>query len=77
MTATRTLRSPRHFFTLSLVFEMPSCASKVQDAGLKEKRLLNQLLLGVVEPDEDEAVLGPDSSAEYGTGSIVTVFVIC
>jgi len=44
---------------------MLSCERRVQDAGLKENRLLNQLRLGEVEPDPtDEAVLGPDKSGE-------------
>jgi len=59
------LWSASSFFVLSLVFEMLSCERRVQDAGLKENRLLNQLRLGEVEPDPtDEAVLGPDKSGE-------------
>ncbi len=72
ITLTRTFISPRSFFVLSLVFATLSCDSRVQEAGLNEKRLLNQLRLGEVELDPDEAELGPDKPGEYGTGSIVT-----
>jgi hypothetical protein len=57
-----------------------SIESKVQEGGLNEKRLLNQLLFGEgPTPPTEEAeenvevpVLGPARSLVYGTGSMVT-----
>ena len=39
---------------------------------MNEKRLLNQLRLGVAELSADGPLPGPEESGEYGTGSIVT-----
>lgn len=79
-TATLTPRSVRAFLVFSRVLATLSMESKVQEGGLNEKRLLNQLLFGEgPTPPTEEAeenvevpVLGPARSLLYGTGSMVT-----
>jgi hypothetical protein len=53
---------------------MLSLDIKVNDAGLKEKRLLNQDRLGEIPELVDVAELGPDREGMKGVGSILERF---
>ena len=80
-TATRTPNSPKIRLVLSLVLATLSCERRIHEGGLNEKRLLNQLRLGEealeeLEEKADWALLGPESSPEYGTGSMETRIVM-
>jgi hypothetical protein len=55
---------------LSRVFPILSLDIKVNDAGLKEKRLLNQDRLGETPELVELAELGPDREGMNGVGSM-------